>query len=330
MLFLAGAISGIVETLVVQPLDMVKTRFQLNEGKNVSVVGGLRAVIQEGGFVRFYRGILPELVGNLPAASVLLASYELFKRYLSQLNGGLCDFKVAFTAGFLSGFTESLVVTPFQVVKVRMQAKEYLGFYHNSYDCMWQLLRTEGLPSLMIGLGPSFWRNCTWNSVYFSLLFLQTKSLFPSARSFSAEVTQTFVGGAIAGAIATVFAAPFDMVKSRFQRELRGTAALERGSCTPIAASHTPSLAAPTSTPTKSHALTPRYRHTTGALVDIWRAEGLRAVYKGLTPQLMRMTLGGGVCMTAFDMACRMLPKTGDGKGEGGTCAPHGGPRLCL
>lgn len=106
------------ETLTVQPLDMVKTRFHLNEGKNGNVFMALRSIVKEGGFLRFYRGILPELVGNLPAASAMLSSYELFKRLLTELNGGKCTVAVVWGAGMLTSFPEATVATPFQVVKV--------------------------------------------------------------------------------------------------------------------------------------------------------------------------------------------------------------------
>lgn len=51
-------------------------------------------------------------------------------------------------------------VTPFQVVKVRMQAKEHLGRYTSSADCFIKVLRQEGPLALATGMGPTCWRNC--------------------------------------------------------------------------------------------------------------------------------------------------------------------------
>jgi len=343
MLFLAGAISGIVETIVVQPFDMIKTRFQLNEGKNTNVFRAFFSIIKEGGMLRFYRGILPELVGNLPAASVMLSSYELFKRGITTLNGGVCSLGVVYGAGLLTGFPETLVCTPFQVVKIRMQSKDYLGYYKNSIDCAFKILRHEGIAALMIGVCPSFWRNCAWNSIYFALLFY-LKSLLPAPRNYSIEATQTFFTGAIAGAAATIFAAPFDMVKSRFQCELRSNDLCHPrvpvrqtfvlpSSRAPLYFFPQPSLYGSSFLKTQvttvhsshdfysqftqqhsqeqNHTTTikSKYKGTLNTLYTVYKTEGPRAVYKGLCPKLLRMTIGGGVCMTSFDIACIMLPR---------------------
>lgn len=69
VLFFAGALCGVTEALAVQPFDMVKTRHQLNPGLNESVYGTLVSLYAEGGVGRFYRGMLPELIGMVPKSS---------------------------------------------------------------------------------------------------------------------------------------------------------------------------------------------------------------------------------------------------------------------
>jgi solute carrier family 25 2-oxodicarboxylate transporter 21 len=49
------------------------------------------------------------------------------------------------------------------VVKVRLMAKEHLGVYRNTFDCLAKIVRNEGIMALTIGLGPSLWRNCIWD-----------------------------------------------------------------------------------------------------------------------------------------------------------------------
>ena len=43
------------------------------------------------------------------------------------------------------------------------------------------------------------------------------------------------------------------------------------------------------------------YRHAIPALVSIARAEGLRAMYKGLGARLARLGPGGGIMIVAYD-----------------------------
>jgi hypothetical protein len=61
-----------VEAAVVHPLDMIKTRHQLNAQRNESIAATARGLIQEGGLARLYRGLLPELLGMMPTRSAMV------------------------------------------------------------------------------------------------------------------------------------------------------------------------------------------------------------------------------------------------------------------
>lgn len=281
-LTLAGGIGGFVECLAVQPFDLIKTRFQINQEKNPSVFNALKSIYNEGGILRFYRGILPELIGIIPKSSAMYSSYELARRFFRDLNGGVCDIKVALAAGLFSGFPEAFTVQPFQVVKVRLQAKEHLGRYKNTWDCTKKILQMEGPRGFLIGIGPTCWRNSIWNGVYFSLThkikeISIKKQVEGSTHSSMWPLFVSLFSGSIAGVVATCFNVPFDVVKSRFQSELR--------------LQNVPS----------------KYASTLPTLFAVIHAEGFAGIYKGLAPKLWRMAVGGGVAMFAFDAVCELL-----------------------
>ena len=124
--FAAGAIAGVVEAVAVQPLDMVKTRFQLMAGEGIPrppVLVALKDLIREGGVARLYRGLLPELTCLPHTRAVMFAAYESALRPLTQVNGGRDSAIVHGAAGFAAGIPEAVAITPFQVVKVRLQAR---------------------------------------------------------------------------------------------------------------------------------------------------------------------------------------------------------------
>ncbi len=99
-----------------------------------------------------------------------------------------------------------------QVVKVRLQAREHLGRYRNSFDAVAKIYRESGPRGFLIGLGPTCWRNCVWNSVYFGVMF-ELKSYFPKYESHAGNLLSTLLSGFAGGMIATTFNAPFDVVK---------------------------------------------------------------------------------------------------------------------
>lgn len=50
--FIAGAIAGVTEILTFYPLDVVKTRMQLDTGpKSIGLVGSFRSIIAQEGYV---------------------------------------------------------------------------------------------------------------------------------------------------------------------------------------------------------------------------------------------------------------------------------------
>lgn len=129
----AGAAVGLIECAVCQPFDMVKTRHHLSSQAR-SVASSLQAIHAEGGFRRFYRGVGPEFAGMVPKSAAMYSSYD-GARQLLLAHTSLDEVAASVAAGAASGPFEAAVVQPFQVVKVRMQTKEYVGRYAGSLDC---------------------------------------------------------------------------------------------------------------------------------------------------------------------------------------------------
>ena len=276
VLFASGAVAGICEAIAVQPFDMVKTRHQLFTGKNPGVFSTLAALYKEGGVTLWYRGMSAELVGMVPKSSVMYGTFGVTHRFVSQ-ESLLGDTALsAAVSGFVAGVPEALTVTPAQIVKVRLQAREHKGKYNGPVDCVRKLLQEEGISAFLIGLRPTIVRNSIWNTVYFGTMF-KLKALLPPTNDKFESLGQTFLSGFFGAVFATCFNAPFDVVKTRFQCQTASIAS------------------ASVATPLKYHG-------TFQALLLIYREEGLLSCYKGFRPKAIRMGLGGAVAITVYDM----------------------------
>jgi solute carrier family 25 2-oxodicarboxylate transporter 21 len=292
---LAGAVAGVAECVAVQPLDMVKTRFQLVAGPGAvrpSVAAALRQLVREGGVPRLYRGILPELAAMAPKSSAMYSSYQAGLMALGAVSGddrrppAASSLRLHFLAGAMSGVPEAAIVTPFQVVKVRLQAREHLDRYTSTLHCVRTVLAEEGALALTAGFYATCWRNCAWNSVYFaSMHALREARLFGGERRarnnprgggilLLAETVRTAVLGFAAGVFATCFNAPFDVAKSRLQAARPGDGV----------------------------GLSLRAQ-----LWAIFREEGVAGLYAGFAPKAMRMGLGGAVGIAAFEVTSELL-----------------------
>ncbi len=173
------------------------------------------------------------------------------------------------------------MVTPWEVVKVRMQSLEHTGRYTSSLQCARQIVAQEGAGALLTGLSATCARNCPFNSIYFGIIFT-AKGYLPAqqSRTPSEVFVQNLLLGCGAGAISTFAIAPFDVVKSRMQNERR--------------------LGAASGTQAE-------YSSVQRALLRIVRTEGVAALYKGFGPLLTKVVLSCGVSYTAFHYALDFL-----------------------
>lgn len=275
---IASSLAGIVEAISVQPFDMVKTRQQLNKSVSPPLFRCFMDIYSEGGMLRFYRGLLPELIGFIPKTNAQYFAYEYSRRYLSKiLNHGECHWIICAISGFIAGYATALTVTPSQVIKVRLQSTEYLTKYSNTFDCYSRVIRNQGMSALMIGLGPTIWRNSTWNTIYFGLMYYVKHNILREVedKHTAYALSQTLISGFVGGSVATLFNAPFDVVKSRVQEQNIGDVR--------------------------------RNRFTLVALYEIYKCDGgIRGCYKGIKPKIIRMGLGGAVSMTTFEFICNL------------------------
>jgi len=268
--FTAGAIAGISEILTFYPLDVVKTRMQLETGKTKNgLVGTLRNIVREEGVGRLYRGLVPPLLLEAPKRAVKFASNDFWGKTFLNLSGeSKMTQNISILTGCSAGATESFVVVPFELVKIKLQDKT--SIFKGPLDVLKQVIRKEGPLGLYAGMESTFWRQTYWNGGYFGCIF-QVKTLLPKPDSPQAQLMNNFVSGAIGGFAGTVLNTPFDVVKSRIQ------------------------------TAERIPGVKPKYNWTYPALVTIAREEGLAALYKGFVPKVLRLAPGGGVLLLVVE-----------------------------
>ncbi|KAF8067171.1 msrB [Scenedesmus sp. PABB004] len=266
--FLAGSISGVAEGITIQPLEMLKTRFQIHAGEHLRIIPTIKDIVAEGGVAQLYRGGAPEILGLIPRATAALSTLELSRRTFRSWHDGHLTPGYAYLSGALSGVTEGVAFAPFQVVKVRLMAKEHLGRYRNSAHCLRELLRAEGPAALFIGLAPTLLRNCIWNCIYYGSMHQIEHHHLPRLENRGADALRQLGVGTAVGIAATTCNAPFDVVKSRFQSELPGQR---------------------------------RFTRVLPSLVTIAREEGPRALYRGFVPKALRLGIGQSVGLIMFE-----------------------------
>lgn len=118
----AGSVGGWVEACFLQPVDVVKTRLQLDRsGQYKGMISCGRTIASEEGIRALWKGLTP-FVGQLTLKYALrMGSNAFFLEMMRDQNGQLST-SSRLLAGLGAGVSEALlIVTPFEVVKTRLQ-----------------------------------------------------------------------------------------------------------------------------------------------------------------------------------------------------------------
>ncbi|OAA68684.1 mitochondrial 2-oxodicarboxylate transporter [Niveomyces insectorum RCEF 264] len=287
--FAAGAVAGVSEILVMYPLDVVKTRVQLQTGKGTGpdsyngMLDCFRKIIRHEGFSRLYRGIAAPIMMEAPKrATKFAANDEWGKVYRKAFGQEKMTQGLSVLTGATAGATESFVVVPFELVKIRLQDKASAGKYSGMIDVVSKTIRNEGLLAMYQGLESTMWRHILWNAGYFGCIF-QVRQLLPKVENKQKQMLNDIVAGTIGGTIGTALNTPMDVVKSRIQNETRVSGVVSK------------------------------YNWAWPALGTVLKEEGFSALYKGFLPKVLRLGPGGGILLVVFQGTMDFFRKMRDG-----------------
>lgn len=105
-----------------------------------------------------------------------------------------------------------MLITPFDVVKQRMQ----LGYYRDVRHCMKEILRSEGIGAFYVALPTTIVMNLPYGSIVVAVNESMKKVLNPSGKY---DITSSMVSGCVAGAIAAAITTPMDVIKTKLQTQ---------------------------------------------------------------------------------------------------------------
>ncbi|KZV25957.1 folate transporter 1, chloroplastic-like [Dorcoceras hygrometricum] len=157
----AGAAAGVATVSFSHPLDVIRTRFQVNDGRSLNLPTykntphALFTIARTEGFRGLYAGFYPAVLGSTVSWALYFYFYSKAKqRYLRDrdvLSPGLHLASAAEAGGLVSFCTN-----PIWLIKTRLQlqtpqhARPYSGFH----DALRTILTEEGWRALYRGLVP--------------------------------------------------------------------------------------------------------------------------------------------------------------------------------
>jgi len=208
-----------------------------------------------------YRGLPSMLVGVPMQGAVRFTTLDHVKAALTE-PGKTAGPATNLAAGLLAGTLEAtLVVTPVETVKTRL-VDANKGLLRGIYD----FVQAEGPSGIYRGLLPTICKSASNQALRFVIFGEYKRFVWGGRPSKDMPPLLALGGGMTAGAIGSVITMPFDTIKTRMQ-------GLEAA----------------------------RYSSTLNCITTVVRAEGVRALFKGLSMRLARAVPGQGIIFASYE-----------------------------
>lgn len=180
--FLAGAAAGAIQCVICCPMELAKTRMQMQgTGEKKSSrkmyknsLDCLVRIYKREGFRGINRGMLTTIIRETPGFGVYFLSYDILTRSLGCEVDDLYIIPKLLFAGGMSGIASWLSTYPVDVIKSRLQADGVGGVnkYNGIMDCVHQSWKREGWRVFSRGLTSTLLRAFPVNATTFATVTL--------------------------------------------------------------------------------------------------------------------------------------------------------------
>ncbi|KAL5112565.1 Protein polybromo-1 [Taenia crassiceps] len=279
---IASALGGILTSLVMTPLDVVKIRMQAK--RELQVLSGSPFYYSKN---RRHAVSLEWFVTNATVIYYSLNDWLKYRINLCYTSNECQTYQstmfvsiVPPIVGVISRVFSVFTISPLELMRTKLQSKPMTiqSFYETARSTVIQ----GGIQSLWIGVGATLLRDVPFSAIFWYVYdynknkYRQTRMSGPANEEALAalEFPMAFFYGAIAGFAAGVITHPFDVIKTHRQLEL-GEALFGQ----------------------KTYS-----NSTWKALRQLYRQKGVVALFSGFTPRLLKTTTASALMVSVFEV----------------------------
>ncbi|WWD20951.1 hypothetical protein CI109_105429 [Kwoniella shandongensis] len=271
---ISGSVGGASQVLSGQPLDTLKTRAQTApKGQFKNTLDIFKVTVKNEGFLALYKGMLSPLLGVAAVNSLLFTAYGASRRLVSPYPD-LSVPQVA-TAGAMAGAVNAVLASPVEMFKIRMQG-QYGGAGDKRLSAvvgdMWRQFGVRD--GIMRGYWVTVMREIPAYAGFYAGYETSKRWLTKRYSPDPLPVWALLTSGAIGGLCYWLACYPLDVVKSRVQN------------------GHLP--------PSRGGWLS-QGGYVGREMNAIVKEGGVRALFKGLSPSLLRAIPAAACTFAAFE-----------------------------
>ncbi|KAK4055559.1 mitochondrial FAD carrier protein flx1 [Microbotryomycetes sp. JL201] len=316
----AGIGAGLVSTMCMQPLDLLKVKLQVSTTRQHGTGGAfgliwrsLREITKtEGGVKGLYRGVTPNLVGNASSWGLYFLWYTMIKERMGAEDGVKLSAGQHLLASASSGVVTAILTNPLWVIKTRMYTtsrssenayKGVIGTFNVRQsardradvalaDGLWQITKKEGIRGhskglllAIIGVSNGAIQFMTYEELKKWRQADKRRRLGPNASEDQVKNLSNLEYILMSGSaklVAIGITYPYQVVRSRIQYQTTGEIA--------------------------------PYTSIPNVVSRTWAKEGFTGFYKGLATNAVRILPGTCVTFVVYEQISRWLSRKADEK----------------
>lgn len=268
----AGAFAGIVEHTVMYPIDVIKTRVQVERGiHSRGILQMIKHITKTEGIRSLWRGLPTIIVGAGPAHALYFGTYEFSKHRLGGNAAGHHPI-ISSISGASATIMSEAFMNPFDVIKQRMQLSKS---DQSIWRCTRNIYKSEGLTAFYLSYPTVLTMSVPLTMIQFTTYESASKILNPSQ---AYDPITHIISGGTAGAIAAALTTPLDVIRTMLQtrgrssdREIRSVSSLWE------------------------------------AARLIWNREGQTGFLKGLRPRIVSAVPSTALCWLSYEAGKEVL-----------------------
>ncbi|KAI8980464.1 mitochondrial carrier domain-containing protein [Pilobolus umbonatus] len=282
--FIAGNFGGMANVIVGQPLDTIKVRLQLDQGRFKNAWDCTLQTVKKEGFFALYKGMASPLVGIGAVNALLFAANSRIKNSLQTHPDEILSIDKIALAGAGAGIVNSILASPVEMLKIKMQAQfgshatEGKRFFTGPVDCAQYLIKEHGIRNgLFRGMWATVVREIPAYAGFYAGFEYTKRTLMKQSGTSEANVVQLMVAGAMGGIAYWTCCYPLDVVKSVVQNQDKP----------------------------------PKGLYILDTMKQIVGRDGMRGLVRGIGPTVLRSIPAAGATFTAYELSIRAFHANG-------------------
>ncbi|XP_043544373.1 mitochondrial folate transporter/carrier-like [Chiloscyllium plagiosum] len=280
----AGISGGVVSTLALHPLDLVKIRFAVSDGlqmrpKYNGIVHCVRSIWKQEGIRGLYQGVTPNIWGAGLSWGLYFFLYSAYLAYTinGRASGIVNTLHIMYM--YFSGAVTLCITNPIWVTKTRLvlqydagidpSKKQYRGMVH----ALLKIYQNEGVRGLYKGFVPGLFG--TSHGALQFMAYEELKKEYSFHKNVAVDAKLNPLEYVTMAALSKVFAVtatyPYQVVRARLQDQ------------------HT------------------QYSGVMNAIGRTWRNEGVHGFYKGVVPNVLKVTPACCITFLVYENVSQFL-----------------------